>query len=176
MVKKSCVWGVFFAPAAPIFARKNGHTFVARIWPQKCAHFSGPRRDLRPNWRCLLRVCARNLAPLCGATFFAKKRGPGVKKNTRHVAHLMHQEMNSFSCEVHTGGGVEDGTRDGNFRKSSHQRRSPGSCLTAPMYRPRSRQHSEAMTASSVADSSMFASRSGAPFPRSGQRLEASIV
>ena len=111
-----------------------------------------------------------------GPFFFRKSRGPGVKKNTRHVAHLMHQEMNSFSCEVHTGGGVEDGTRDGNFRKSSHQRRSPGSCLTAPMYRPRSRQHSEAVTASSVADSSMFASRSGAPFPRSGQRLEASIV
>jgi hypothetical protein len=72
VVKKSCVWGAFFAPAAPIFARKNGHTFVARIWPQKCAHFSGPRRDLRPNWRCLLRVCARNLAPLCGAIFFEK--------------------------------------------------------------------------------------------------------
>ena len=125
-------------------------------------------------------MLAWGLCPESGPTlwghFFRKKRGPGVKKHTRQVAHLMHQEMNSFSCNVHTGGGVEDGTRDGNFRQSSHLRRSPGSCLTAPMYRPRSRQHSEAVTASSVADSSMFASRSGAPFPRSGQRRVDRIV
>ena len=109
VVKRSSWNACFFRPPAPLFVRRHGPTFVARIWPQICGRFLGFRRNPGVHGDEGLVLVPGNW-PHCVGPLFQTKRGHGVKKNM-HVPHQTHQWNNSLVCGLLERGGVEGFTR-----------------------------------------------------------------
>ena len=124
-----------------------------------------------------LGACARKLAPLCGAIFNKKKRGHGVKKNTRKAPQQTPQFNHSLVWGVPERGGGRGHHSLMGISWMEHAQEPPARKMFynfhVQAFYPSSLRSGDGQR---LGRQAMFASRSGARFPRRGQRIEARIV
>ena len=81
VVKRSSWNACFFRPPAPLFVRKHGPTFVARIWPQICDRFPGFRRNPGVRGDEAWCLCPETGPTLWGHFYQSKTGSWGQKKH-----------------------------------------------------------------------------------------------